>query len=601
MTRLHALPFTLLFATGPCSPVYVSPNRASARALANLRALPAQIAAERALLQRGLDSGYTSSVPVIATVIRQVAENRAPVVHPAMRRLPVGGFTEGWGIDAEDLADETGLYDSDLLRAGWLVHILDVALGFYLDIGYHAAGRNRFNLPEFHREIIRDGTITLASMRAKVDRWIAERERGAAVDTVSRVPSSAEWLALLPEGEEKRRFILDCTGCHQFHAGIARAGGSNYSTGRARTREEWESAIRRMLGFSGASSGFPVISAYRDAAKTAAWLAASLGDRTPSARGDAPSSAVTEFMFPAARDIPHDLAIQEDGSIVVTGMFTHRMYVLDPAANSWTETPIPVPNANPRAVELDSAGNWWIVLGGPNQLAKYQPETLRWRTYDVGMYAHSLAITPTSHVWFNGHFTVAPEQIGRVGADGTIRTFDVPAHPQHNAAGNNPVSYEIRAAPDGRIWMGELTGNRLVSFDPATQRFDTVTMPVPHSGPRRFDIARDGVLWIPAYGTNELVRFDPRSRAFTRFALPMQDAVPYMVRLDHALNRVWVATSAGDVVYAFDPTRQSFRAFHLPTRGALVRHLAVDSKSHELWVAYGQSPGIPARIARIRP
>ena len=46
----------------------------------------------------------------------------------------------------------------------------------------------------------------------------------AAVTAAARVsgpePTSAAWLSLLPDGLEKRQFILDCTGCHQFDADI---------------------------------------------------------------------------------------------------------------------------------------------------------------------------------------------------------------------------------------------------------------------------------------------------------------------------------------------------------------------------------------------
>lgn len=159
--------------------------------------------------------------------LQRIAANRAGSVHPVLGTLNVGGFIEGWGIYAEVLADDMGLYDSDLTRAGYLVHILDVALGAYLDIGYHTRGwtremlvdsmmvvggrpranaeayadrhagtpgqlaiyyigynaimsarrdaerqlGSRFNLAEFNREVIRDGSITLASMSGKLARW----------------------------------------------------------------------------------------------------------------------------------------------------------------------------------------------------------------------------------------------------------------------------------------------------------------------------------------------------------------------------------------------------------------------------------------------
>jgi len=37
---------------------------------------------------------------------------------------------------------------------------------------------------------------------------------------------SSGWLARLPDGETKRKFLLDCTGCHQFDERIARPGGT---------------------------------------------------------------------------------------------------------------------------------------------------------------------------------------------------------------------------------------------------------------------------------------------------------------------------------------------------------------------------------------
>jgi uncharacterized protein (DUF885 family) len=159
--------------------------------------------------------------------LQRIAGDRAVATHPVLGTLNVGGFSEGWGIYSEVLADDMGLYDSELTRAGYLVHILDVAVGAYLDIGYHTRGwtremlvdsmmvlggrpramaeayadrhagtpgqlaiyfigynaimsarrdaerrlGSRFNLAEFNREVIRDGSITLASLSGKMARW----------------------------------------------------------------------------------------------------------------------------------------------------------------------------------------------------------------------------------------------------------------------------------------------------------------------------------------------------------------------------------------------------------------------------------------------
>jgi streptogramin lyase len=407
---------------------------------------------------------------------------------------------------------------------------------------------------------------------------------------------SSAWLSRLPDGEVKRKFILDCTGCHQFDEKIARPQGT------PRTEAQWAEAVTRMLGYAGAATSFPVIAADRDAKATAAWLAKSL------AAGDVADVAVTasrkadirEYMMPVPQDLPHDVVVEPNGDVVITGMFTHRLYRLNPESGALSEIPIPVvQGANPRAIDRDASGRTWVVLGQPKKLAAVVADT-QWRSWDVGMYPHSLAIAPDGKVWFNGHFTRDAELIGFVDPAGDkVTTYPVPPHPTLAKGPGGPIPYEIRAAPDGRIWLGELQGNRLLALTPKTGKFQTFTLPTAHSGPRRFDVDADGILWIPAYSANLLVRLDPASGKFTEIPLPVKDAVPYVARVDPRDGAVWLGTAATDVLLRYDPAIGRFDTIPLPSRGALVRHLAVDPRNGAVWLAYGASPGIPARIARV--
>jgi virginiamycin B lyase len=204
-------------------------------------------------------------------------------------------------------------------------------------------------------------------------------------------------------------------------------------------------------------------------------------------------------------------------------------------------------------------------------------------------------------VWFNGHFTRAPELIGFVDArTGAVTNVEVPPHPSLAQRPGGPIPYEIRVAPDGRVWGSELLGNRIFAYDPVGRAFTVQELPQLVSGPRRFDVDPNGILWIPAYSANALLRFDPATKRFEEFPLPLRDAVPYVVRVDRATGTIWIGTSAGDVLYSFDPRARRFTSFPLPSTGALVRHLAVDPRTHDVWMAYGASPGIPGRLARLR-
>src|SRR5687768_2698493 len=428
---------------------------------------------------------------------------------------------------------------------------------------------------------------------APADRDLAD---SFAADTTR--PTSSAWLGLLPDGETKRRFILDCTGCHQFDTRMA------MPQGKPRTRSEWAAAVTRMLGYAGPATGFPVISAAQSPDSTAAWVHTALAARTPSrpaaSRVPRRPGMVTEFDMPVPTDLPHDLAVERSGRVIVTGMFSHVMLALDPASGAIERVEIPVEKANPRAIEIDSAGRWWVVLGGPGQVARF--DGLRWDTFEVGMYAHSIAVDRAGAAWVNGHFTRSPELVAEVAPSGSVRKVELPPHPTMADVPGGPIPYELRAGADGRIWMSELQGNRIVSLDPRTGATAAYTLPTSYSGPRRFDLDARGILWIPAYSAGLLVRFDPMTREFREIPLPIRDALPYVVRVDQQTGTVWIGTGGADELLAYEPASGRFEAVQLPSRGALVRRLAIDPRTRDVWMAYGESPGkLPARIARFSP
>lgn len=419
--------------------------------------------------------------------------------------------------------------------------------------------------------------------------------------TPARRPSSAAWLALLPDTEMRRRFVLDCTGCHQFDETRALKDGA------PRDATQWTADIQRMLGYAGPRSNFPVISTWAEDPSRGGWLAGAMGGRRPGADAPglaAPSGAlITEYDFPNPQDLPHDLAVDARGRVIVTGMFSHALFELDPATGQFERTAIPVDRANPRAIEIDREGHWWVLLGGPAKIGRYTPGNRSWQFFDIGMYPHSIAVASPDEAWFNGHFSRDPEQVGRVRASsGEVKVFDLPGHPTLRTEPGGPVPYEQRIGPDGRIWVSELQGNRLIAFDPKTGGSEVFTLPATWSGPRRFDIGADGIVWIPAYAANQLVRLDPATGRFTEFPMPMAGATPYIARVERGSGAVWIGTSAADAVFRFDPATGRFARYPLPSQGALIRHLAIDETRGEVWVAYGASPGrLPARVARIRP
>ena len=411
------------------------------------------------------------------------------------------------------------------------------------------------------------------------------------------------YLSLLPDGEEKRRFAVDCLGCHSLNARIVLD-----KRGEPWDEAGWATSTEKMLSFAGHKTRFPILPPDRDAKKTAAYAATHItGDALRRSASEPPARApgsaaheITEYDLPDQSDFPHDLMRDGRGRILVTGMFSGLMYVLDPETGKFETVAIPVPQANPRALDVDDFGDWWILCGFPNKVARYRVKNGKWDVFDIGMYGHSIGVDTKHRAWFNGHFTRDPVLFGYV--DITTRkthTMEAPATPMPPEQGS-PVPYELRVGPDGTVWMTELAGNRLLRHDPATRETKAYTLPSPHSGPRRCDVGADGVVWVPEFAGGKLARFDPATERFEEFDLPVRDSLPYCARVDGTRGWVWISLCAADAIARFDPRTRRFEVFDLPTRDAFIRHLDVDPETGAVWGAYSHSPNLEMKIVRLR-
>lgn len=71
---------------------------------------------------------------------------------PLMRRvIPIDAFGEGWGLYAERLADEMGLYSDDMARLGMLACDSTRAARLVVDTGIHALGWSRQRAVDYFR------------------------------------------------------------------------------------------------------------------------------------------------------------------------------------------------------------------------------------------------------------------------------------------------------------------------------------------------------------------------------------------------------------------------------------------------------------------
>ncbi|NED96134.1 DUF885 domain-containing protein [Phytoactinopolyspora alkaliphila] len=98
-----------------------------------------------------------------------IASERADL--PAFRRMSMGqtAYIEGWGLYAERLAVEMGLYDDDLDLLGMLASDVWRACRLVVDTGLHARGWTRQQAIDF---MIEHAPLDLDTIKVEVDRYI---------------------------------------------------------------------------------------------------------------------------------------------------------------------------------------------------------------------------------------------------------------------------------------------------------------------------------------------------------------------------------------------------------------------------------------------
>lgn len=94
-----------------------------------------------------------------------------PGLHDLHRELYITAFSEGWGLYTERLADEMGLYTSDLARVGMLAADSMRACRLVVDTGMHALGWTRDEAIEF---MLAHSPLSRRTVTGEIDRYIGD-------------------------------------------------------------------------------------------------------------------------------------------------------------------------------------------------------------------------------------------------------------------------------------------------------------------------------------------------------------------------------------------------------------------------------------------
>ncbi len=408
-------------------------------------------------------------------------------------------------------------------------------------------------------------------------------------DLGAQMPAYA-WLASLPEGEFKARFLVGCTICHSF-------GGSE-DTRKPRSVDGWVKTIKWMR--SNKIDVYSVVPQVDDQ-KLAQWLVSNgFGpDRKPPhfkapapPSGDAARAVITEYDVGHPDTWAHDMEVEPSTGMAWVGDYTHDELIrVDPRDGAQKVYELPVKGSGVHTLHFDRDGALWMTFQLADMICRFDPKTGQFRTYPglkKGSLVHSFAYDTFGYVQHDlqGRLWVSEFGGNAVASidpkSGQVREYNLP--------GNKGTVYGIAMDKQGRVWYTKYVENVLGMLDPETGLATERQMPQQNSGPHRMAIDAKQRLWIPESGYGKLAMFDIAKGTFTEYALPEPDTFPYSLRVDGATGAVWITGNGADSLYRFDPERKTFTTYRMPGQISYARMVSIDYSTGDVWTSLSNLP-----------
>lgn len=133
--------------------------------------------------------------------------------------------------------------------------------------------------------------------------------------------------------------------------------------------------------------------------------------------------------------------------------------------------------------------------------------------------------------------------------------------PQQNPGLMNPV-----ADAQGRIWVGEMSENKLAMLDPRTGAVEAWTPPGGQNNIMQTLVDQHGAVWFSEEAANYIGQFDPNTSTFHTYPLGQvkgQGVGPEAMAFDQH-GDIWFTEVTGGALGRLDPTSGAIATFPLP-------------------------------------
>jgi streptogramin lyase len=298
---------------------------------------------------------------------------------------------------------------------------------------------------------------------------------------------------------------------------------------------------------------------------------------------------------------PHSMVEVDDGRMFITAALSSSLFELDPKTGQFTRYHIPRgflwrKGMYPHTIRKDKDNNVWFTVTFSNRVMKFDTSTHEFT--DIGLPSDG-ALNWMSDMFMGTVLKVA-------GLFPNENTHMALSHHKWLNGGKEVLSmpYGIDVNPnDGSIWYGKLIGNKIGRINPET--LEIVEYDTPHRGPRRMRFDKDGILWIPSFDEGVLMRFDPKTEEFENIPLPLlsegEYEVPYALNVHEHTGDIWIAANNSDRMLRYIPGEKRFISYPMPSRVVWFRDFEFTEDgqvctSNSNLPAYAHEDGLPAFV-----
>ena len=223
--------------------------------------------------------------------------------------------------------------------------------------------------------------------------------------------------------------------------------------------------------------------------------------------------------------------------------------------------------------------NIWISDAQKPRLWKFSLEDEQFTPYTFdGLTTIFMDIGKDGKIWF----TDTPNS--KIGSfDPKTEKFETIELPQFNLVSKKSLPTSVGVDNENDVWVAVIDQSLMLEYNQSTKKFKIINTITPEAGPTAIEIDNSNNVWFAESLVGKLGKIDGETKELTEFAPLEPMAEPFALMIDKEEN-VWIAEHIGPAVTKFNPVLDSFDKVSISNPESLPFGMAFD-KYDNMWIA----------------